>query len=64
MTSSLLVRNCTSQAFKNYDESGSPKKINCLKYLVLANMLMKSDVDPFDAQEVAVLRPFALFQVV
>ncbi|EDQ90741.1 uncharacterized protein MONBRDRAFT_16111 [Monosiga brevicollis MX1] len=39
------------EAFKSYDESGSPKKITCLKYLVLANMLMKSDVDPFDAQE-------------
>ena len=39
------------QAFKNYDESGSDKKIACLKYLVLANMLMKSNVDPFDAQE-------------
>eukprot|EP00050_Salpingoeca_kvevrii_P018751 m.78007 g.78007 ORF g.78007 m.78007 type:complete len:495 (-) comp8152_c2_seq3:1481-2965(-) len=39
------------EAFKNYDESGSPKKINCLKYLVLANMLMRSAVDPFDAQE-------------
>lgn len=92
------------EAFKNYDESGSAKKITCLKcvsrlplrrgqqcgcggewfikgrrnarlhcavssplllsvfasrvpdrpwlrYLVLANMLMKSKVDPFDAQE-------------
>ena len=40
------------QAFKSYDESGSVKKITCLKYLVLANMLMKSSVDPFEAQEV------------
>jgi COP9 signalosome complex subunit 2 len=39
------------EAFKNFDESGSPKLINCLKMLVLANMLMKSNVDPFDAQE-------------
>eukprot|EP00042_Codosiga_hollandica_P049293 m.570068 g.570068 ORF g.570068 m.570068 type:complete len:443 (-) comp57848_c0_seq4:160-1488(-) len=39
------------EAFKNYDESGSSKKITCLKYLVLANMLMKSTVDPFEAQE-------------
>ena len=23
----------------------------CLKYLVLANMLMKSDINPFDSQE-------------
>ena len=43
------------QAFKSYDESGSVKKITCLKYLVLANMLMKSSVDPFEAQEVCVL---------
>jgi COP9 signalosome complex subunit 2 len=40
------------EAFKSYDESGSLKKLQCLKYLVLANMLMKSDVDPFEAQEV------------
>jgi hypothetical protein len=40
------------EAFKNFDESGSPKRINCLKMLVLANMLMRSNVDPFDAQEV------------
>jgi len=39
------------EAFKNFDESGSPKRINCLKMLVLANMLMRSNVDPFDAQE-------------
>jgi COP9 signalosome complex subunit 2 len=43
------------QAFKNYDESGSAKKVTCLKYLVLANMLMQSKVDPFDAQEVSPL---------
>jgi COP9 signalosome complex subunit 2 len=24
--------------FKNYDESGSPRRTTCLKYLVLANM--------------------------
>ena len=39
------------QAFKNYDEAGSLRRIQCLKYLVLATMLMESDVDPFDAQE-------------
>ena len=27
------------EAFKNYDESGSPRRILCLKYLVLANMV-------------------------
>lgn len=29
------------EAFKNYDESGSERRIACLKYLVLANMLIK-----------------------
>uniref|UniRef100_A0A0N5AFY3 COP9 signalosome complex subunit 2 n=1 Tax=Syphacia muris TaxID=451379 RepID=A0A0N5AFY3_9BILA len=39
------------EAFKNYDESGSSRRSNCLKYLVLANMLIKSDINPFDSQE-------------
>lgn len=39
------------EAFKSYDEAGSPRRVQCLKYLVLANMLMESRVDPFDSQE-------------
>ena len=39
------------EAFKNYDVSGSPRRTTCLKYLVLANMLMKSGINPFDSQE-------------
>lgn len=39
------------EAFKSYDEAGSGRRIQCLKYLVLANMLMNSTVNPFDAQE-------------
>ena len=39
------------EAFKNYDEPGSPRPITCLKYLVLANMLMRSTINPFDSQE-------------
>lgn len=39
------------EAFKNYDESGSQRRSTCLKYLVLASMLMKSDINPFDSQE-------------
>lgn len=39
------------EAFKNYDESGSARRSTCLKYLVLANMLTKSDINPFDSQE-------------
>jgi hypothetical protein len=40
-----------TQAFKNYDEAGNPRRVQCLKYLVLASMLSDSSVDPFDAQE-------------
>eukprot|EP00884_Botryococcus_braunii_P000218 jgi/Botrbrau1/10197/Bobra.116_1s0013.1 len=39
------------EAFKNYDEAGNHRRVQCLKYLVLAYMLMESQVDPFDAQE-------------
>ncbi|KAJ3299090.1 COP9 signalosome complex subunit 2 [Rhizoclosmatium sp. JEL0117] len=39
------------EAFKNYDEAGSGQRITCLKYLVLANMLMESQINPFDSQE-------------
>ncbi len=35
----------------SYDEAGNQRRIACLKYLVLANMLNKSDLDPFNAQE-------------
>lgn len=38
------------EAFKNYDESGSPRRTQCLKYLVLASMLAKSGINPFDSQ--------------
>ncbi|KAL6565079.1 COP9/signalosome complex subunit Csn2 [Orobanche minor] len=37
--------------FKNYDEAGNHRHIQCFKYLVLANMLMESEVNPFDGQE-------------
>lgn len=39
------------EAFKAFDEAGSPRRVQCLKYLVLANMLMESSVDPFESQE-------------
>jgi COP9 signalosome complex subunit 2 len=39
------------EAFKNYDEAGSPRRIQCLKYLVLANMLALSTINPFDSTE-------------
>ncbi|KAF8512368.1 PCI domain-containing protein [Hysterangium stoloniferum] len=39
------------ESFRNYDEAGSPQRIQVLKYLVLANMLCGSEVNPFDSQE-------------
>ena len=38
-------------AFKNYDESGSPRRLVCLRYLVLAAMLEHSQVNPFETPE-------------
>jgi COP9 signalosome complex subunit 2 len=39
------------ESFRNYDEAGSLQRIQVLKYFVLANMLMESDIDPFSSQE-------------
>lgn len=39
------------ESFRNYDEAGSPQRISVLKYLVLSNMLMKSEINPFESQE-------------
>lgn len=40
------------EAFKNYDESGNiERRLICLKYLLLTSMLMKSDINPLDSQE-------------
>ena len=39
------------EAFKNYDEAGNARRVQCLKYLVLANMLALSVIDPFDSPE-------------
>ena len=39
------------ESFRNYDEAGSSQRIQVLKYLVLANMLTGSEVNPFDSQE-------------
>jgi COP9 signalosome complex subunit 2 len=44
------------ESFRNYDEAGSQQRIQVLKYLVLANMLMGSEVNPFDSQET---KPYA-----
>ncbi|CAB1111636.1 unnamed protein product [Ectocarpus sp. CCAP 1310/34] len=44
---------CTAffQSFKNYDEAGDPERLQVLKYLVMASILHKSEIDPFDSQE-------------
>lgn len=39
------------EAFKNYDESGSYRRIASLKYLILTSMLMESTINPVDSQE-------------
>lgn len=39
------------EAFRNYDEAGDIRRIQVLKYLLLTTMLMKSDINPFDSQE-------------
>lgn len=39
------------ESFKQYDESGSPQRIQVLKYLVLTYMLTGSTINPFDSQE-------------
>ena len=44
------------ESFRNYDEAGSAQRIQVLKYLVLANMLTGSEVNPFDSQET---KPYA-----
>lgn len=49
------------ESFRNYDEAGSPQRIQVLKYLVLANMLTGSAVNPFDSQETKPYAPLARF---
>jgi len=44
------------ESFKNYDEAGSLQRIQVLKYVVLANMLMDSQINPFESQET---KPYA-----
>ncbi|KAI9506402.1 hypothetical protein GGI25_005157 [Coemansia spiralis] len=38
-------------AFKNYDEAGSPQRVRVLKYLVLASMLCENEVSPLSSPE-------------
>ena len=43
---------CLFDAFKNYDEAGNQKRIQCLKYLILGKMLSLEDANIFEAPEV------------
>jgi len=38
-------------AFKNYDESGSPRRLVSLRYIVLAALLENSKINPFESPE-------------
>lgn len=42
------------EGFRNYQEAGNPNAKVCLKYVVLANMLDLSDINPFAAREAKV----------
>ncbi|CAD5177661.1 unnamed protein product [Musa acuminata subsp. malaccensis] len=46
-----MIRLSFINFMKIQDEAGNQRCIQCLKYLVLANMLMESEVNPFDGQE-------------
>ena len=39
------------EGFRAYQEAGNARAKDCLKYVVLANMLALSDINPFDARE-------------
>ncbi|KAH7962665.1 hypothetical protein HPB52_017378 [Rhipicephalus sanguineus] len=43
-----VIRECGG---KMHLREADPRRTTCLKYLVLANMLMKSGINPFDSQE-------------
>jgi COP9 signalosome complex subunit 2 len=42
------------EAFRNYQEAGNSRAKDCLRYVVLANMLALSDINPFDSREAKV----------
>ncbi|GLE02439.1 hypothetical protein PINS_up011277 [Pythium insidiosum] len=42
------------ESFRNYQEAGHVRATQCLKYVVLANMLASSDINPFDSREAKV----------
>eukprot|EP00742_Colponemidia_sp_Colp-10_P001549 GILJ01001661.1.p1 GENE.GILJ01001661.1~~GILJ01001661.1.p1 ORF type:complete len:464 (-),score=91.71 GILJ01001661.1:211-1563(-) len=44
------------EAFRNYQETGNVRCKTCLKYVVLANMLSLSGINPFEAREAKVYK--------
>ena len=50
------------ESFRNFDEAGSLQRIQVLKYFVLANMLMESNIDPFSSQETKPYVPFHVWK--
>jgi len=43
-------------AFRNYQEAGNSRARQCLKYVVLANMIALKDINPFDSREAKVYK--------
>eukprot|EP00515_Schizochytrium_aggregatum_P003165 CAMPEP_0202056624 /NCGR_PEP_ID=MMETSP0963-20130614/24928_1 /ASSEMBLY_ACC=CAM_ASM_000494 /TAXON_ID=4773 /ORGANISM="Schizochytrium aggregatum, Strain ATCC28209" /LENGTH=70 /DNA_ID=CAMNT_0048622391 /DNA_START=1 /DNA_END=210 /DNA_ORIENTATION=- len=44
------------EGFRNYQEAGNPRAKQCLKYVVLANMIALKDINPFDSREAKVYK--------
>jgi len=44
------------ESFNFFEEGSSRFKVPCLKYIVLSNMLMGSDIDPFNSPDTANLK--------
>jgi COP9 signalosome complex subunit 2 len=51
-----LAYNEFYEGFRNYQEAGNKRAKDCLKYVVLANMLALSDINPFAAREAKVFQ--------
>ncbi|KAH7462491.1 hypothetical protein PRIC1_014940 [Phytophthora ramorum] len=50
----MLAYNEFFESFRNYQEAGNSRATQSLKYVVLANMLAGSDINPFDSREAKV----------
>lgn len=50
----MLAYNEFFESFRNHQEAGNARAVQVLKYVVLANMLASSDINPFDSREAKV----------